>query len=70
MSDHVELSGRVVEVSRDKFIVQVENTEMTVRAQLSGKMRLNRIRVILGDKVRVKVSGYDTSHGFIVSRER
>jgi translation initiation factor IF-1 len=69
VTDHVELVGKVVEISRDKFIVQVDKTQTKVAAQLSGKMRMNKIRVILHDKVRVKVSAYDTSHGFIVSRE-
>lgn len=72
MADHVEMLGKVIEVNRDKFVVLVENTgenEMRVHAQLSGKMRMNKIRVTLHDKVRVKTSPYDLSLGFIVSRE-
>jgi translation initiation factor IF-1 len=69
MSDHVELSGIVVEVSRDKFLVKVEQTDKIVTAQLSGKMRMHKIRVTLHDRVRVKVSPYDTERGFITQRE-
>lgn len=70
MAEHVELAGEVIQVSRDRFVVKVEKTTMEVQAQLSGKMRMNKIRVILGDRVKVKVSPYDTTHGFIVSREK
>lgn len=67
---HVELTGEVIQANRDKFVIQIDDSETTVTAQLSGKMRMNKIRVILGDRVRVKVSPYDLSHGFIVGRER
>jgi translation initiation factor IF-1 len=69
MADHVEFDGVVVEVSRDKFKIQIEKTESQILAQLSGKMRTNKIRVGLHDRVKVKVSPYDMSHGIIVSRE-
>ena len=39
-----------------------------VRARVSGKMRQNKINVEKDDRVRVKVSVYDMSNGFIVSR--
>lgn len=68
MTDHVELSGKVIAVNRDKFLVQIEKTDKTVTAQLSGKMRTNKIRVLLGDRVGVKLSPYDLSHGILVSR--
>lgn len=70
MAEHVELIGEVIQANRDKFVIQIDDSETTVTAQLSGKMRMNKIRVILGDRVRVKVSPYDLSHGFIVGRER
>ena len=41
-----------------------------VRAQLSGRMRKNRIRVILGDRVTVALSPYDLSHGMITYRHK
>jgi translation initiation factor IF-1 len=39
-----------------------------VRAQLSGRMRKNRIRVVLGDRVTVALSPYDLTHGMITYR--
>lgn len=68
MSDHVEFDGRVVEIKREKFIIQVAGAETTVMAQLSGKMRMNKIRIGLHDMVKVKVSPYDMSHGIVISR--
>ena len=41
-----------------------------VTAQLSGRMRRFRIRVIPGDRVQVGVSPYDPTHGFITFRLR
>lgn len=67
MSEHMEIEGTVVEVNRDKFIVEYDGG--TVSATISGKMRTKSIRVLLGDNVVVKVSPYDTSKGFIVFRK-
>lgn len=64
--DHIELEGKVVDIQKGKFIV--ECGESTVLARLSGKMQQNKIRIVLGDDVKVKVSPYDLSHGFITSR--
>jgi hypothetical protein len=41
-----------------------------VRAQLCGRMRKFRIRVILGDRVTVALSPYDLTHGMIVFRDK
>ena len=65
---HLVLCGEVINVARDKFHVQLDESETVVVAQLSGKMRINKIRVLLGDQVEVKVSPYDLQKGFIVSR--
>ena len=46
------------------------DTGAIVRAQLSGRMRKNRIRVILGDRVTVALSPYDLSHGMITYRHK
>lgn len=39
-----------------------------ILAQLSGKMRLHRIRVLVGDRVKVEISEYDENRGRIVYR--
>lgn len=41
-----------------------------ILARLSGKMRINHIRVLVGDKVRVEMSPYDKTKGRIVFREK
>lgn len=47
--------------------IQCDNN-MIVRAVLSGRMKKHRIKVMVGDKVQVSVSPYDTSHGLITYR--
>lgn len=69
MSDnHLELVGTVIEHAHDNFKIRVDNSEQIVRARVSGKMRQNKINVEKNDRVKVRVSVYDTTNGFIVSR--
>jgi len=65
--DHVKLNGVVVDSLRDGFRVRLENNQ-EVNAKLSGKLRKNKIQVLLGDKVEVAFSPYDLTHGFITFR--
>jgi len=51
------------------FRVRLENNQ-EILAYLSGKMRLNFIRILPGDKVKVEMSPYDTTKGRIVYREK
>ncbi len=54
--DHVHLEGQVVEIAAGgNFRIEVDGGHQ-VLAQLAGKMRRNRIRVVLGDRVTVAVS--------------
>ena len=41
---------------------------LTVRGRLSGRMKKHRIKVMVGDHVKVSVSPYDTTHGLITYR--
>lgn len=41
---------------------------VTIKAKLSGRLRRFRIRVLAGDRVRIEVSEYDLTKGFIVYR--
>lgn len=73
--DGVEMAGRVIELlGGSMFRVEVDTeedeAEHVVLATLSGKMRKNKIRVVLGDEVKVSVSPYDPSRGRIVYRKR
>lgn len=52
------------------FRVRLNNTEHEVIAQLSGKIRKNSIRVLLGDRVTIEMSPYDLLKGRIIYRHR
>ena len=68
--DHIKLSGVVSQVyAGGQFEVTTE-AGAAVRAQLCGRMRKFRIRVILGDRVTVALSPYDLTHGMIVFRDK
>ncbi len=67
--DLVEMEGVVQEaLGGGQYRIQLDQGEVAVRAQLSGRMRRHHIRVLPGDRVRVAVSPYDLSHGLIVYR--
>ena len=69
-SDLVQMEGKVKEVmGGGNFRIEVEGGH-SVLAQLSGNMRRNRIRVVLGDNVTVAVSPYDPTRGLIVYRAK
>ena len=66
--EHIELEGEVTACEKGgNFRITVSDVHV-VLAKLSGKMRKNKIRVVLGDKVKVNVSAYDPSRGFITLR--
>lgn len=67
MSESIEMEGTVENHSKDQFIVSLENGH-SVRCTLSGKVRINHIRILVGDKVRVEISPYDLTRGRIVRR--
>ncbi len=67
----VEVGGLVIDKSRGaSFKVQVDKTEHIVMAQISGRMRRNRIRILIGDKVDVEMSPYDLTKGRIIYRHK
>ena len=69
-SDHVRVEGLVNQVfAGGQFEIELE-TGGSVRAQLCGRMRKFRIRVLLGDRVTVALSPYDLTHGMIVFRTK
>ena len=66
--DIIEMRGIVEELLPAGFFrVKLENGH-TVLAHLSGKMRLNKIRLLLGDTVKVEITPYDLSKARIVYR--
>ena len=68
--DKLEVEGVVVEaLPNTQFMIELENKHR-ILAYLSGKMRKNYIRILLGDRVRLEVSAYDMSRGRITYRFR
>jgi translation initiation factor IF-1 len=68
--DLVEFFGIVTEVlPNTMFRVELENGHK-ILAHTSGKMRKNRIRVLMGDKVTIEMTPYDLSKGRIIFREK
>ena len=64
----IEVIGEVIELMpAASFKVLLENGH-EILAHLSGKMRMNRIRLLPGDKVKVEMSPYDLSKGRITYR--
>ena len=63
--DVIEVEGKVVELLKGgDFKVQLENGR-TVDARVSGKMRMNMIRILPGDTVTIELSPYDLTRGRI-----
>ncbi len=68
--DVVEFEGVVIDsLPNTTFKVKLENGHI-VTANISGKLRLNCIRILVGDKVKVEVSVYDLSKGRITWRTK
>jgi translation initiation factor IF-1 len=63
----LEFEGTVIDSNKGKFKVQV-NENYSVLCTLSGKIRTNSVRILLGDLVRIEVGEYDTTQGRIVYR--
>ncbi|MBU1160586.1 MAG: translation initiation factor IF-1 [Patescibacteria group bacterium] len=66
--DFIETQGEILEsMPGATFKVLLEN-EHKILAHLSGKMRINRIQLLPGDKVKVEISPYDLAKGRITYR--
>jgi len=66
--DFIEMQGEVLELMpAASFRVTLENGH-EIMAHLSGKMRMNRIRLLPGDKVKLQISPYDLTKGRITYR--
>ena len=69
-SDVIELEGTVVEkLPNAMFRVKLEN-DHEVLAHISGKLRMNFIRILPGEKVTLEMSPYDLSKGRIIWRDK
>lgn len=64
----IEQDGTILEaLSNAMFRVELENGHQVI-AHISGKMRMNYIKILPGDKIRLEMSPYDLSKGRIVYR--
>ena len=68
--DVIELEGKVIEnLPNAIFRVQLDSGQV-VLGHLAGKMRVNMIRVLLGDRVIIEMTPYDLTKGRIIRRMR
>ncbi len=67
-SNVLELEGQVTEVLKGLTFEVTTTTGHHVVAKPAGKLKLNKIRILLGDWVKVEVSPYDLSKGRITYR--
>ncbi len=69
-SDMIEVEGTVIEsLPNTTFQVDIGNGH-TILAHISGKLRMNFIRILPGDKVTVEMSPYDLTRGRITWRTK
>lgn len=66
-ADKLEFEGEVIESCKGKFRVKV-NDGLVVLCTLSGKIRHNEVRILVGDKVKVETSIYSPVQGRITYR--
>jgi len=63
------VDGQVIEaLPNTTFRVKIKERGEAILAHLSGKMRMNKIRLLPGDKVKVQISPYDLTKGRITYR--
>ena len=69
-NDVIETEGKVMDIiPGGKFKVLLDGGHV-VEAHVSGKMRVNNIRILPGDKVVIEMSPYDLTHGRIVYNKK
>ena len=65
-SDVIEMEGKVIEALPNAMF----QVELQILAHISGKMRMNFIRIYPGDKVTIELSPYDLTRGRITWRSK
>ena len=69
-ADVIEVEGTILEkLPNAMFKVELENGHV-VLAHISGKLRMNFIRILPGDKVKIELSPYDLNKGRIIWRDK
>ena len=68
-ADLIELTGTVDEVlPGSMYRVKLDNMNSIVTCYTGGKLKQHKIKIILGDKVKVEVSAYDLTKGRVTYR--
>ena len=65
----IEVNGKVIDCIKDEYKVELENG-VVVTAHVSGKIRMNYIRILPGDTVVIELSPADITHGRIIWNKR
>ena len=66
-NEHIEAEGYVTESIRGTITVELESGQF-VQTYLCGKMRQNKILILPGDRVKVKITPFDMTKGIITRR--
>ena len=69
-ADVIEVEGTVLEKLPRSFLWLINIRKNVVLAHISGKLRMNFIRILPGDKVTIELSPYDLSKGRIIWRDK
>ena len=67
--DRLEFEGEVIDANKGSFKVKI-NDSVNVLCSLSGKIRVNSVKILVGDRVTIEVSEYDMSRGRIIYRHK
>jgi translation initiation factor IF-1 len=68
-NDLIELTGAVEEVlPGTMFRVKIDNMPNSIICYMGGRLKQNKIKIIMGDKVKVEVSPYDLTKGRVTYR--
>lgn len=70
MNDKIEMSGKITKVIKGaKYEVLLENNHSVI-CTVAGKLRMNKINLVIGDNVTVAISPYDLTRGIITWRNK
>ncbi len=69
MADMLEFEGEVVDSSKGIFKVRISDSHSAI-CTLGGKVRVNSVKILIGDKVKIEVSPYDVTRGRIIYRAK
>lgn len=67
--DKLNWDGVVESFAHDVFFVRVSET-MVIKCSISGKLRMNGIKLAIGDQVKAETSAYDPCNGRIIYRTK